>query len=64
MYNNEERQGLDGSQSKSNRYIHFLFVAPQSLPQKGSNSLTDLGKTRKNLNHLICILKLGSSDNC
>lgn len=64
MYNNEKRYDLDEYKGKGNRYVSFSFNAPCFSLYKESNCLTDLNKEINSLNHLICILKIGSSNNC
>ena len=58
--NNQKDEGLDKfegeSKEKDIEYILFTFITP---PQKESNSLTDMGKGIKSLNHFIYIPKIG-----
>ena len=60
LHDNKEEEGLDkfkGEDERENiKYVFFLFVAH---PQKESNRPTDIGKGTKNLNHLVCIPKIG-----
>ncbi len=61
MNNNKERQRLDKYESKSERenigYIPFPFVTPLFSLQKELNSLTDMDRGIKSLNHFIYIPK-------
>ncbi len=65
MHNDKERLSLDKykDERKNVKYVPLPFVAP-SPPRKESNRPTDMGKQTKNLNHLVCIPKIGLSDNC
>lgn len=59
VYHNEEKQGLDRSEGKNDRYIPLFFVFLHFFSQKVSNRPTDLDNRLKSLNHLVYILKIG-----
>ena len=65
MYDNKERESLDKFEGKSKGedigYVFFSFIA---LSKKELNSLTNMGKKIKSLNHLVYIPKIGWSYNC
>ena len=65
IHDNEEEESLNKFESKNKRedigYILLLFI---SFAQKKSNPLTDINTGTKNLNHLLCILKIGYLYNC
>lgn len=58
--NDEEGESLDEFEGEGEEddigYVSLPFV---TLPWKKSNRLTDMGEGTKNLNHLVCISKIG-----
>lgn len=58
MYDDEQEQGLEEYKGKDNRYIFFLFNAPQPPPCKESNHLTTLSEKTRSLSNLLYILQI------
>ena len=63
VYDNKSLNVYEREEGENVRYSALLFV---NLPpsQKDSNRPTDIGKETKNLNYLVCTLKIGLSYNC